>query len=242
MANVKIDFANINTPEGLKDLDNFLSYHSFVGGVKEATTDDVAVFKKLPEDLTQYGLKNILRWYSHVATWIADPPANLKAGSFPLEAAKATAEDDIDLFGDDDDGEEAEALKKKQEALKTAKKKKEAAKSSLVIHIEPASVNTDLDKLLALVKEIKLEGVTWGEASAKIPLAFGIQKLQVSCTILDELVNTNEIVELIEELGMTEEMKEVRKQREENEEEEEDSDDENKGLVQSATIVSFNKL
>ncbi|ORM39881.1 Elongation factor 1-beta [Babesia sp. Xinjiang] len=241
MSGVQINIKTVATPEGLKQLNEFLSYHSFVAGIKAPSTDDLAVYRKLGKVPDAKSYPHIDRWYRHVATWAQHPPTNLAKGSFPCEEEKKS--DDIDLFGDDDE-EEDEAMKKKMEAMKASKgKKREAAKSSLVIHIEPASVDTDLDEVLRLVKEIKLEGVTWGAASAKIPLAYGIQKLQVSCTILDDLVNTNEITELIEELGLTDEQKEQRRRRQEQSGGEEEYDDEEVvGLVQTANIVSFNKL
>ncbi|KAK1443212.1 EF-hand and coiled-coil domain-containing protein [Babesia gibsoni] len=240
MADVKIDIKTVATPDGLCQLNEFLSFHSFVAGDKAPSTDDVAVYKKLAKAPNDEQFVHVARWYRHVASWVQSPPATLAKGAFPVEDDKA---DDIDLFGDDDE-EEDDAMKKKMEAMKAGKaKKREAAKSSLVIHIEPASVETDLDEVLKLVKALKIEGVTWGEASAKIPLAYGIQKLQVSCTILDDIVNTNEITELIEELGLTEEQKEGRRRKLEEEDDEEDyDDDEVVGLVQTANIVSFNKL
>lgn len=64
--------------------------------------------------------------------------------------------------------------------------------------------------------------------------------VQVQCVVLDDVVNTNALVDEIEEIGMTEEQKERRRQREEGDEDEDDED--TGGLVQSAEIVSFNKL
>lgn len=137
----------------------------------------------------------------------------------------------------DDDSDEDDSLKKKQDQLNAKKNKKsEQAKSLLVIHIEPASQNTNLDHVLKLVKGIQMEGLTWGESSSKIPIAFGIEKLQVSCTIFDDLVSTDELLEMIEELGMSEEDK-LKLQNED-----EGDEDDDIGLVQSATIASFNKL
>ncbi|XP_953677.1 translation elongation factor E1-F beta, putative [Theileria annulata] len=240
MADLKVDFDSLGKTEGLLNLDKFLSYHSFVGGVKNATTDDVAVFKKLGKAPAEEEYPNVYRWYLHVSTWCNSPPKELPKGNFPVKEDKKT-DDDIDLFGEADE-EEDDSLKKKMEAMKAAKtKKKEVAKSSLVIHVEPASVDVDLDEVLKLVRGLKVEGLTWGEASARIPLAFGIEKLQVMCTIVDDLVNTNEVVEMIENLGLSEEDK-AKKNEREDEDEEYDSDDEVLGLVQSATIVSFNKL
>lgn len=242
MADIKIDINTVATPAGLKQLNEYLAFYSFVGGHKAPSTDDITVYKKLGNAPSAEEFVHVDRWYRHVGSWIQKPPADLAKGAFPLTEEK---EDDIDLFGDDDE-EEDDAMKKKMEAMKASKAKtREAAKSSLVIHIEPASVETDLDEVLRLVKEIKIEGVTWGVASAKIPLAYGIQKLQVCCTILDDIVNTNEITEMIEELGMTEEQKQARNKKLEEGDDEEDygsDEDEVVGLVQSATIVSFNKL
>ncbi|KAL8447412.1 hypothetical protein Emag_004383 [Eimeria magna] len=147
--------------------------------------------------------------------------------------------------GDDDDAAEIEKLKAKKKEEAAGKKKKEVInKSSLVIEIKPASAETDLDEIARLAKGIQMEGLTWGEAVKKVPVAFGLYKLQLSCVIIDDKVNTNEITDLIEALGMTEEQKEkLRKRQEcEDEEEEGDEDEEADGLVQSAEIVSFNKL
>ncbi|KAK2197662.1 bifunctional Translation elongation factor EF1B [Babesia duncani] len=240
MANVKIDLGKLASNEGLAILEQFLCYHSFVGGVKAPNMDDVIVYKKLGlAPASDYVC--VARWYRHVSSWIENVPSNLPRGNFEVPAEKA--DDDIDLFGDDDEGED-DVLAKKMEQMKASKEKKRpAAKSLLVIHIEPVSIDVNLDEVLKLVKQIKMEGVTWGENSTKIPLAFGIQKLQVSCTILDDLVNTNEIVDIIEELGLTEEQKELRRKRFEEDDEDYDEDDEEPfGLVQSASIVSFNKL
>ncbi|GBE60086.1 EF-1 guanine nucleotide exchange domain-containing protein [Babesia ovata] len=248
MSGFKIELSKVATREGLVELNEYLADHSFVGGAKAPSTDDLAVFRKLGKSPGAEEFAHVDRWYRHVSTWAQSPPADLAKGSLPVEAEKKS--DDIDLFGDDDE-EEDDAMKKKMEAMKASKgKKREAAKSSLVIHIEPASVDTDLDEVLRLVKNIRIEGVTWGEASAKIPLAYGIQKLQVSCTILDDIVNTNEITDMIEELGLTEAQKEERRLKQEGADDDDDSDygsdddsdDEVVGLVQTANIVSFNKL
>ncbi|CDR94766.1 hypothetical protein, conserved [Babesia bigemina] len=246
MPDFKVDLSKVASREGLVELNEYLADHSFVAGCKAPSTDDLAVFRKLGNSPGAAEFAHVDRWFRHVSTWAQNPPADLAKGSLPVEEKKA---DDIDLFGDDDEDED-DAMKKKMEAMKASKgKKREAAKSSLVIHIEPASVETDLDEVLRLVKNIKIEGVTWGEASAKIPLAYGIQKLQVSCTILDDIVNTNEITDLIEELGLTEAQKEERRMKQEGGADDEsdydsdaDSDDEVVGLVQTANIVSFNKL
>ncbi|KAL8450337.1 hypothetical protein Emag_003183 [Eimeria magna] len=122
-------------------------------------------------------------------------------------------EEDIDLFGDETEEDKA-ALKKLTNGKKTEKKKKdEKNKSMLVIEIKPNSSETNLDDI----------------------------EKEVQCVILDDLVNTQTITDKIEEIGMTEEDKKKREELMEGGGDE-DEDEEMSGLVQSAEIVSFNKL
>ncbi|CAA9987859.1 elongation factor 1, putative [Plasmodium knowlesi strain H] len=114
-------------------------------------------------------------------------------------------------------------------------------KSSLIIDIKPYGEETNLDEVLKLVKGIEMEGLTWGKAHKKMPFAFGLFKLQVSCVIVDDLINTDELIEMIENVGLSEE--DVKKKKELQElMEGEELDEEVEGLVQSAEIISFNKL
>lgn len=159
------------------------------------------------------------------------------------EEPKKQADDDFDLFGEET-AEDKEAVKKlaaSKKAEASGKKKVVVNKSMLVIEVKPADADTDLDDICKKVKSIQMEGVTWGEGMKKVPVAFGLYKLQVQCVILDDAVNTNALVDEIEEIGMTEKDKEKRRQREESNDDEDD-EEELSGLVQSAEIVSFNKL
>ncbi|EPR63900.1 EF-1 guanine nucleotide exchange domain-containing protein [Toxoplasma gondii TgCatPRC2] len=163
------------------------------------------------------------------------------AAAAPKKAA--VDDDDFDLFGEES-AEDKEAVKKLAESKKKeAEKKKKVVinKSMLVIEVKPADADTDLDDVCKKVKSIQMEGVTWGEGMKKVPVAFGLFKLQVQCVILDDVVNTNALVDEIEEIGMTEEEKQKRRQKEEADDEDDDEEDFG-GLVQSAEIVSFNKL
>jgi len=124
------------------------------------------------------------------------------------------------------------------------RKKEVIQKSSLVIEVKPIDDTVDLDKLFAMIKEIKIEGLTWGECGKKVPLAYTLFKLQVSCTILDELVNTDDIIEQIEVLGMDEKSAKeyIKKKDAINEDDDDDDEEYENSLVSSAEIVSFNKL
>ena len=43
-----------------------------------------------------------------------------------------------------------------------------------------------------------MDGVTWGKDYKLVPVAYGIKKLVVVCTILDDLVSTDDLQEKIE--------------------------------------------
>ncbi|SBT34317.1 elongation factor 1 (EF-1), putative [Plasmodium ovale wallikeri] len=129
-----------------------------------------------------------------------------------------------------------------EKGSKKSNKKVVINKSSLIIDIKPYGEETDLDLVLKLVKEIELDGLVWGKAHKKTPFAFGLFKLQVTCVIVDDLINTDELIEMIENVGLSEEQRKRKKELQLQMEEDEDVEDEIEGLVQSAEIISFNKL
>ena len=112
-------------------------------------------------------------------------------------------EDDIDLFGDDDD-EEAEKIREEmieqraQEQLaKNALKDKPVAKSSILFDIKPWDSETDLPALEVKIRQIAMDGLVWGASELK-PVAFGINKLTIMCTVVDDLVSSDILQEQIE--------------------------------------------
>merc|ERR1711879_1042254 len=133
------------------------------------------------------------------------------------EAEKpADDEDDIDLFGsDDEDDAEIEAERNRLLAESQEKKKKGViAKSSVVFDIKPFDDETDLKEVETMVRAIEMPGLEWKAAELK-EIAFGIQKLVMSCVVEDDLVPLDLVEEKITEF-----------------------DDH----VQSVDIASFNKL
>ncbi|KAF8820655.1 EF-1 guanine nucleotide exchange domain-containing protein [Cardiosporidium cionae] len=248
-------FGELNTADDLALLNKYCASQSYING-PHPSRDDYILFCKLTTSPVPASYPHAARWYRHIGhfadatvrQWpkgklnVALPTASDKA------APKATDEDDIDLFGDDAE-EVAEQAKKlsearssKKEEVVEKKKKQVINKSSLVIEVKPNSVEVDLDDLNKRVKNISIEGVTWGEAYKKVPLAYGLYKLQVSCTIIDDLVETDTITEAIEVLGLSEEnAQKYREQRDTGDSDDEEEEDESR-LVQSAEIVSFNKL
>lgn len=122
----------------------------------------------------------------------------------PVAAAKAKAE---------------AAKKAKAAAAKKSHKRPGIAKSRIVFEIKPYSVETDLEALAAKVKALKLEGefwdeklencederctleagCKWGEGHNLQPVAFGIFKLIIQVIVHDDLVGSDDLIELMEE-------------------------------------------
>ena len=155
-------------------------------------------------------------------------PANTGAAK-----AAAAADDDMeDMFGDDDEDEDdaeaaatkareermAKALKLKQEsdAKKDIKKKEKPVERSLVVlDVKPWEADTDLEAVWKQIITKQQEGLTWGQAFKLEPVAYGIKKLVLTCSIVDSLVLLDDITEYIEEM---------------------------EEFVQSVNIVSMNKI
>merc|ERR1711934_896636 len=147
-------------------------------------------------------------------------------------AKKEKADDFDDFFGDDDEEEEVTetpaemAARKKKEAEEKKKKAAPVGKSTIVFDVKPACLDgddddedsgglCDLDELVKFVKGVSHEGLVWGEAHQWAEIGFGIKKLQVQCTVVDDLCGVDDLVELIQE---------------------------NEDLVQSCDVVAFNKV
>ncbi|KAH8410612.1 hypothetical protein KR009_006639 [Drosophila setifemur] len=132
---------------------------------------------------------------------------------------KEEQEDDVDLFGSDseDEGEEAARIREERLATYNAKKSKKPvliAKSNIILDVKPWDDETDLKVMEAEIRKITLDGLLWG-ASKFVPVAFGIQKLSISCVVEDEKVSIDWLTEEIEKL---------------------------EDFVQSVDIAAFNKI
>jgi len=110
---------------------------------------------------------------------------------------KAEVEDD--LFGDDDNSEELEKLKaKKAEEAKGKKEKKPVvARSIIIFDVKVFEKEQDLDELAQRIFKIEMDGLQWRTEYKKVPVAFGMYKLQVGATIEDDKILTDDLFEKI---------------------------------------------
>lgn len=169
------------------------------------------------------------RWAHHISALqgnvfkkSAVPVTAVTSGGGKKAAAPAADDDFDDMFGEEledlnEDGEtaaEAAATKARRERMEQArklkeaadlkagkkKKEKEAEKSLLVLEIKPWEADTDLEMVWNEIKKHQQEGLTWGEKFELQPVAFGIKKLVMTCTIVDSLVLMDDITDAIEAL------------------------------------------
>jgi len=201
-------FGDVKTAEGAKALNDYLADKAYIEGFVPSQVD-VAVFEAMAGKAPAADLAHALRWYNQIKSYKADEakkfPGVKDASKYLSGAAAAAADDDdddVDLFGSDDEEEESEEAKRIREerlAAYAAKKQKKPAliaKTSVLLDVKPWDDETDLDAMLASVKSIEMDGLVWG-ANKKVPVGYGINKLQIMCVVEDEKVSIEELQEKI---------------------------------------------
>merc|ERR1711931_183245 len=103
-------------------------------------------------------------------------------------------------MGEEDDAEKKRITEERLAAYAAKKAKKPAliAKTSVLIDVKPWDDETDMGEMLKLVKSVEMDGLVWG-ANKLVPIGYGINKLQVMCTVEDEKVSIEELSEKMEE-------------------------------------------
>ncbi|XP_074567194.1 elongation factor 1-beta 2-like [Curcuma longa] len=224
-----ISFTDLHTETGLRTLEEFLSGKTYISG-DQISKDDVKVFAAVtkPGD----GFPNVSRWYASVSGVLSPrfpgealgvkigSQAAVSAAAPSTEVSKESAgsddDDDLDLFGDETE-EDKKAAEEREAAVKASSKKKESGKSSVLLDVKPWDDETDMKKLEEAVRSVEMPGLLWG-ASKLVPVGYGIKKLQIMMTIVDDLVSVDSLIEEY----LTEEPR--------NE------------YIQSCDIVAFNKI
>ncbi|KAI3455011.1 hypothetical protein Pfo_011674 [Paulownia fortunei] len=207
-----VTFYDLSSAAGLKKLDEYLLSRSYITGYlasKDDLTVHAALSKPPPSDYV-----NVSRWYHHIEALLRISGVSGEGsgvtieGSAPVTEAIATPpaadskasvaeddddDDDVDLFGEETE-EEKKAAEERAAALKASGKKKESGKSSVLLDIKPWDDETDMKKLEEAVRSVEMEGLLWG-ASKLVPVGYGIKKLQIMMTIVDDLVSVDTLIE-----------------------------------------------
>jgi elongation factor 1-beta len=209
---------NVDTPQGLTDLNKHLEGASYIGGYTPSKADITVLdsFKTAPDAAK---VPHVSRWFNHISSFSQDERKQWGEAK-QVEKKEDKKADDFDLFGEDDDEaeREREALieKRAQEQLakKAASGKVIIAKSAVVLDVKPWEDTTDMKLMEELVRKIAMDGLEW-KASKLGAIGYGIKKLQISCHIEDDKVSVDDIQEQIQAL---------------------------EDLVQSTDVVTFTKL
>ncbi|XP_030388597.1 probable elongation factor 1-beta [Scaptodrosophila lebanonensis] len=220
-------FGDVKTPQGLKELNNYLADNSYISGYTPSKAD-VSVFDSLGK-APAGDFPHVARWYRQIASyepkersvWPGAPLPQLAGGKPTVAAAAKPAaddDDDVDLFGSDEEEDaEAERIREERLAAYAAKKSKKPAliaKSSVLLDVKPWDDETDMKEMENNVRTIEMDGLLWG-ASKLVPVGYGINKLQIMCVIEDDKVSIDLLQEKIEEF---------------------------EDFVQSVDIAAFNKI
>ncbi|KAF8670381.1 hypothetical protein HU200_050683 [Digitaria exilis] len=198
-----VTFSDLHTADGLKALEAHLAGKTYVSG-DAISKDDVKVFAAVPSK-PGAEFPNAARWYDTVSAALASRfPGKAVGVNLPgagsaapaAEAAKVCSDDDddddLDLFGDET--EEDKKAADERAAAKASAKKKESGKSSVLMDVKPWDDETDMKKLEEAVRSVQMEGLTWG-ASKLVPVGYGIKKMTIMLTIVDDLVSVDSLIE-----------------------------------------------
>ncbi|KAL9248989.1 Elongation factor 1-delta-like protein [Drosera capensis] len=194
-------FSNLGSDATLKKLDEFLLTRSYITGY-QASKDDLTVFAAIPKHPSPEFV-NVSRWYSHIDALLRISGVSGEGAGVTVESSAVVAEeavatppvsdtkaaaaaddddDDVDLFGEETE-EEKKAAEERAAALKASGKKKESGKSSVLLDVKPWDDETDMKKLEEAVR------------TKLVPVGYGIKKLQIMLTIVDDLVSVDSLIE-----------------------------------------------
>merc|ERR1711970_584668 len=194
---------NMKSPAALKEFNQFLESNSYASGFA-ASQADVSLFKSLGKKPSEE-LLNVLRWYNHISSFEKEfaslPGVPGKVEPMEVEEkAEDDDDDDVDLFGSDSEDEDAARIREerlKAYAEKKSKKPGPIAKSQILLDVKPWDDETDMKELEKNVRTIVMEGLVWGASELK-PVGFGIKKLSILTTVVDDLVCVEDLTDKIE--------------------------------------------
>ncbi|KAJ6869203.1 elongation factor 1-delta 2-like [Populus alba x Populus x berolinensis] len=184
-----VTFYDLTSVAGLKKLDDFLLSRSYISGY-QASKDDLTVYSALSSAPSAEHV-SVYRWYTHIDALLRI--SGVEAEGCGVVAAEDDDDDDVDLFGEETE-EEKKAAEERAATVKAASKKKESGKSSVLLDVKPWDDETDMKKLEEAVRSVEMEGLLWG-ASKLVPVGYGIKKLTIMLTIVDDLVSVDTLIE-----------------------------------------------
>ncbi|KAF7851694.1 hypothetical protein BT93_L3208 [Corymbia citriodora subsp. variegata] len=208
-----VAFYDLGSAEGLKKLNEFLLTQSYITGY-QASKDDITVHEALPKPpapefvnvssgVSAEGCGVTIEGFAPIAKEAVATPLLMtqrqasvffgEGGGGVAGAPAEEEEEDVDLFGEETE-EEKKAAEERAAAVKASAKKKESGKLSVLLDVKPWDDETDMQMLEEAVRSIQMEGLLWG-ASKLVPVGYGIKKMQIMMTIVDDLVSVDTLIE-----------------------------------------------
>ncbi|MCL7026084.1 hypothetical protein MKW94_014727 [Papaver nudicaule] len=193
-----VTFNNLSSKAGLQKLDDHLKTRSYITGSQGAPSSEYV---------------NLSRWFNHIEALLRISGVSAEGSGVSVEGFAPVAEEsvatpavtdakpaddedddsDVDLFGEETE-EEKKAAEERAASIKASSKKKESGKSSILLDVKPWDDETDMAKLEETVRSVQMEGLTWG-MSKLVAVGYGIKKLQIMMTIVDDLVSIDSLIE-----------------------------------------------
>jgi translation elongation factor EF-1beta len=70
----------------------------------------------------------------------------------------------------------------------------------VVLEVKPWEADTNLEEVWKLICKTEQEGLIWGQSYKLEPVAYGIMKLVMTCSIVDSIVLLDDVTDKIEAL------------------------------------------
>uniref|UniRef100_A0A0K0DTE1 EF1_GNE domain-containing protein n=1 Tax=Strongyloides stercoralis TaxID=6248 RepID=A0A0K0DTE1_STRER len=208
------DTINTTSAADLAAFNAYLGDFPYAGGYT-VSSKDFTLFKLFKSTPCSKAYEHLSRWYKNVASF-----TELEKKSFgePSTAAASKGDDeDFDLFdSEEEDEEQSKIVQERLKAYHEKKSKKPGpiAKSNIIYDVKPWDDTINIADIEEGIRKIEKDGLVWGAAKV-LPVAFGINKLQICCVVEDEKISSDWLEEQITEM---------------------------EDLVQSVDVVAFNKV
>lgn len=224
---MSLTFDDLSSAAGLKQLNDYLLGRTFVFGINASKADlDLLALVKACPDASKYPAA--ARWWNYISSFDDAAKKSFKAYGLTvgLKSAggdsKATKEEDSDddSSSDEEEEEEDEEELAKLAAKKAAKKLQPILRSQICFDIKPMDTEVDLEDMADEIKELVVGEMpeyaervkkfndfrvtadkicVWGVGHQVVPVAFGIEKLQISCVVIDEMMGVDDVKDVLEE-------------------------------------------
>uniref|UniRef100_A0A0K0FXV3 Elongation factor 1-beta (inferred by orthology to a human protein) n=1 Tax=Strongyloides venezuelensis TaxID=75913 RepID=A0A0K0FXV3_STRVS len=208
------DVINATSAADLAAFNAYLGDFPYAGGYT-VSLKDFALFKLFKTAPCSKAYEHLSRWYKNVASFTEEEQKSF--GGPSTSSANKADDEDFDLFdSEEEDDEQAKIVQERLKAYNEKKSKKPGpiAKSNIIYDVKPWDDSIKISEIEEGIRKIEKDGLVWGAAKV-LPVAFGIQKLQICCVVEDDKVSSDWLEEQITDM---------------------------EDLVQSVDVVAFNKV